>query len=404
MLAKRPDRDLFRTDRWSGTSARMWFATIGFAVCAVVLTARAEATGSPTAPAADTLTHAAFASTATSKTASTTDSVAHAAPKPAASNAPATAAAAAAPHAAGSKPAVTRARRAASGHAATSATNTGTPKPSATTAATTAATSTTHPTAPAPANVKPASPGPTAAPAAKAGAMASVTTANPISAAHGMPAAKPTSATTKPATSKPAATTPAPVAQRPFGAALPGQAKPMSAKTPPATGSAAIAHTAAPGAKVAVAPTTIKAVSMTPTVVPVGSSHPVTGAPAVSPVPGPEAAGVEEQVIYHYNALGRRDPFAPLVGGGYVGADEQQAPPDPGGIKVVGIVWGADDKFALVEDPRGNSRVLRQGDKVMNGVVDGLRRDAVIVKLTTEGGTELVQIPLTRKGDSNANH
>jgi hypothetical protein len=109
-------------------------------------------------------------------------------------------------------------------------------------------------------------------------------------------------------------------------------------------------------------------------------------------------------VTYQYNALGRRDPFQPLVGGGFVGAEEQLAPPDPGGIKVVGIVWGAEDKFALVEDPRGNSRVLRQGDKVMNGVVDGLRRDAIIVKLTTEGGTEMVQIPLTRKGDdSNAN-
>ena len=121
-------------------------------------------------------------------------------------------------------------------------------------------------------------------------------------------------------------------------------------------------------------------------------------------MPGPDAAPVEERVTYQYNALGRRDPFAPLVGGVFVGAEEQLAPPDVGGLRVVGIVWGAEDKFALVEDPRGNSRVLRTGDKVMNGVVDGLRRDAVIVKLTTEGGTELVQIPLTRKGDdSNAN-
>jgi len=69
----------------------------------------------------------------------------------------------------------------------------------------------------------------------------------------------------------------------------------------------------------------------------------------------------------------------------------------------VGIVWGADDKFALVEDPRGNSLVLRQGDKVMNGTVEGLRRDALIIKLTTEGSTELVEIPLTRKGEENAN-
>ena len=147
-----------------------------------------------------------------------------------------------------------------------------------------------------------------------------------------------------------------------------------------------------------------QAASMTPSITPVQPARPAPGPSAAKAVPGPDAAPVEERVTYQYNALGRRDPFAPLVGGVFVGAEEQLAPPDVGGLRVVGIVWGAEDKFALVEDPRGNSRVLRTGDKVMNGVVDGLRRDAVIVKLTTEGGTELVQIPLTRKGDdSNAN-
>jgi hypothetical protein len=142
---------------------------------------------------------------------------------------------------------------------------------------------------------------------------------------------------------------------------------------------------------------------MTPTVRPVQTARPAPGPSVARIAPGPDASPVEERVTYQYNALGRRDPFTPLVGGGYVGAEEQLAPPDVGGLKVVGIVWGADDKFALVEDPRGNSRVLRQGDKVMNGVVDGLRRDAIIVKLTTESGTEMIQIPLTRKGDDNGN-
>ena len=147
-----------------------------------------------------------------------------------------------------------------------------------------------------------------------------------------------------------------------------------------------------------------KAVSMTPSITPVQTARPAPGPSAAKATPMVEVTAVEERVTYQYNALGRRDPFAPLVGGAFVGAEEQNAPPDVGGLKVVGIVWGAEDKFALVEDPRGNSRVLRTGDKVMNGVVDGLRRDAVIVKLTTEGGTELLQIPLTRKGDdSNAN-
>jgi hypothetical protein len=110
----------------------------------------------------------------------------------------------------------------------------------------------------------------------------------------------------------------------------------------------------------------------------------------------------EEQITYHYNALGRRDPFQPLIGGGFIGADEGgKAAPDVGGIKVVGIVWGTTDKFALIEDPRGNSMVLRQGDKVMNGVVEELKRGSIVVKLSVDGQTQSVEIPLTLKGDKD---
>ncbi len=114
---------------------------------------------------------------------------------------------------------------------------------------------------------------------------------------------------------------------------------------------------------------------------------------------------LEQQVTYQYNALGRRDPFQPMAGGTFVGDDVGgDAPPDVGGIKIVGIVWGASDKFALVEDARGTSMVLRAGDPVMNGVVETLKRDAMVVKLTVDGQSETVAIPLTRKGDqTNAN-
>jgi len=123
--------------------------------------------------------------------------------------------------------------------------------------------------------------------------------------------------------------------------------------------------------------------------------------PTMNPVPSPSAARLDDQVTYQYNALGRRDPFSPLVGGAeYVPIE---APPEVGAMQVVGIVWGTQDKFAIVEDGRGNSSVLRPGDKVMNGVVEGLKRDGIIVSLTTDGQTQSVTIPLTRKGDSNAN-
>jgi hypothetical protein len=115
-------------------------------------------------------------------------------------------------------------------------------------------------------------------------------------------------------------------------------------------------------------------------------------------------AHLDDQVTYQYNALGRRDPFMSMLGGQFVGDDVGgDAPVDIGGMKVVGIVWGTTDKFALVEDGRGSSLVLRVGDRVMNGEVEALRRDAVVVKLTVDGQTQSVAIPLTRKGESNAN-
>jgi hypothetical protein len=123
--------------------------------------------------------------------------------------------------------------------------------------------------------------------------------------------------------------------------------------------------------------------------------------PTMNPVPSPSAARLDDHVTYQYNALGRRDPFMPLVGGAEYVAIE--APPEVGAMQVVGIVWGTQDKFAIIEDSRGNSTVLRPGDKVMNGVVEGLKRDGLIVSLTTDGQTQSVTIPLTRKGDSNAN-
>ena len=129
----------------------------------------------------------------------------------------------------------------------------------------------------------------------------------------------------------------------------------------------------------------------------------VTAVPQPSQQPGSNLAHLDEHLTYQYNALGRRDPFQSLLDGEIVGADVGgDAPPDHGGIKVVGIVWGATDQFALVEDVRGNSFVLRKGDKVQNGFVEGLKRDAVIVNITAEGQSQSVVIPLVRKGDQNA--
>ena len=130
---------------------------------------------------------------------------------------------------------------------------------------------------------------------------------------------------------------------------------------------------------------------------------------AVTPEPvsaGSSAGRIDEHVTYQYNALGRRDPFQSLLTGEYVPESDpetgKQLPPDPGGMRIVGIVWGPTDQFAMVEDARGNSYVLRKGDKLQNGFVESLRRDAVVVNITADGQSQTVVIPFVRKGDPNA--
>jgi len=128
----------------------------------------------------------------------------------------------------------------------------------------------------------------------------------------------------------------------------------------------------------------------------------VTAVTPDAPRHGSQLAHLDEHVTYQYNALGRRDPFQSLISGEFVGADVGgDAPPDPGGMKIVGIVWGPTDQFAMVEDVRGNSYVLRKGDKLQNGYVESLRRDAVVINVTADGQSQQVVIPFVRKGDAN---
>jgi len=214
------------------------------------------------------------------------------------------------------------------------------------------------------------------------------------------PAAKPAASTAKPAAGTTAskatatkATTAKTTATKPAASKASATAKPAEAAKKPSTAP----KTATVVKKVAAKPAQTAAPAKTTAASPApAKSAKKTVKKAVAPAPQ------EERITYHYNALGRRDPFKALINGPFVGVDEgANAPPDLGAIQVVGIVWGASDKFAMVEDPRGNSLVLRRGDKVMNGVVTGIRRDAIVVEHEADGQSRSVVIPLTRKGDNH---
>ena len=124
-------------------------------------------------------------------------------------------------------------------------------------------------------------------------------------------------------------------------------------------------------------------------------------APLTTSVQSLGAAFMEQREQYVYNSLNRRDPFASLVSGTFEG--EVGTPLlDVSSMKLVGIVWGSSDKFALVEDGHGHGFVLRVGDPVLNGYIAGLTKQELIVKQSSYGDTQTVTIQLQRKeGASN---
>jgi hypothetical protein len=104
--------------------------------------------------------------------------------------------------------------------------------------------------------------------------------------------------------------------------------------------------------------------------------------------------------VYVYKTVGRRDPFASLLTGEF---ETTVGRPllDVSSMKLVGIVWGTSDKFALVEDGRGHGHVLRVGDPVINGSVVGLTKEELMIRQSSYGDTQTVTIQLQRKEGSS---
>ena len=115
----------------------------------------------------------------------------------------------------------------------------------------------------------------------------------------------------------------------------------------------------------------------------------------------PSALFAREQ--YTYTSGGRRDPFQSLIDGRYQSHSGDASLVDVGDIHLVGIMWGASDKFALVEDSRGRGFVLRVGDPVVNGYISGIAKSELQIVQNAFGESQTLSIKLQPKeGDENA--
>mgnify|MGYP001814805197 FL=1 len=98
---------------------------------------------------------------------------------------------------------------------------------------------------------------------------------------------------------------------------------------------------------------------------------------------------------FFYQSYGKADPFAVLVAGDFE-KDSANELVDMNSAHLVGVMWGQDDKFALVEDGEGFGYILRVGDRVRNGRVVSIRKDSLTARVTLYGITNKVVLKLEK--------
>jgi hypothetical protein len=98
---------------------------------------------------------------------------------------------------------------------------------------------------------------------------------------------------------------------------------------------------------------------------------------------------------FFYQSFGKSDPFRSLVDGKF----EQQTAAelvDLSSARLVGVIWGGEDRFALVEDGDGFGYILRVGDRVRNGRVVSIRKSSLTARITLYGITNSVVLKLDK--------
>ena len=98
---------------------------------------------------------------------------------------------------------------------------------------------------------------------------------------------------------------------------------------------------------------------------------------------------------YFYSSFARRDPFGSLVSGSFASTNAGDLL-DIGELTLVGVVWGADDKFAVVQDQRSHVHVLREGDRVVNGKIIKVTRTSLTAQHYFFGETANVTIKINQ--------
>ena len=96
---------------------------------------------------------------------------------------------------------------------------------------------------------------------------------------------------------------------------------------------------------------------------------------------------------FFYQSYGQEDPFKVLVEGDYQQLTASDLV-DINSAQLVGVMWGQDDRYALVEDGDGFGYILRVGDRIRNGRVVSIHKNSLTARVTLYGITNKVVLKL----------
>ncbi|MCK4538812.1 MAG: hypothetical protein KAV42_08450 [Candidatus Krumholzibacteria bacterium] len=103
---------------------------------------------------------------------------------------------------------------------------------------------------------------------------------------------------------------------------------------------------------------------------------------------------------YYYQAFNRRDPFTSLIAGEF--EESQFELVDIYAVKLVGVLSGGMDKYAMLEDKNGFGYIIKAGDPIRHGSIVSVGDRTLVARLTMFGQTSSVTLRLegnTGKGE-----
>jgi hypothetical protein len=100
--------------------------------------------------------------------------------------------------------------------------------------------------------------------------------------------------------------------------------------------------------------------------------------------------------VYYYQAFNQRDPFQSLMAGEFEESAELDIV-DIYGVKLVGVLAGGMEKFAMLEDNNGYSYIMKAGDPIRNGNIVSVSDRTLVARVSLFGQTSTVTLRLEEK-------